>query len=467
MPGVLPLRVIRNTGAAFSIGTGMTIVFTVIAARRGGRHPAHRAQAAQPAVGDHPGPAARRGARQPDRPAAALPVRLRQAPSSRGTWSTGSMLPGHFPVDRLLRRSSTCADSAIVCGGDPAPSSWPGAGYQTRRHARQGAAKTMAEQRSLPVPDGLEGERLDAALARLFGFSRTRAAELIAAGDVLVDGRAAGQVRPGARGRLAGGHAARRRPTAPMPVAEPVPGMAIVYEDDDIVVVDKPIGVAAHPTAGWTGPTVHRRPARRRAHGRHQRRGRAAGHRAPAGRQHHRRDGRGQERARLLARSSGPSRSAPSTSATTRWSRGIPTRCAARSTRRSTGTRPATAGSPWSRAARPSVTHYDTIEAFRAASACSTSSWRPAAPTRSGCTCPRCATRAWATCCTAPTRRWPPGSGVTRQWLHAVSPRLRAPRRRASGHVQQRLPGRPAEGPGHRTSGVLTRRPSDTVRAES
>ena len=48
----------------------------------------------------------------------------------------------------------------------------------------------MADHRSLPVPDGLEGERLDAALARLFGLSRTRAAEVIAAGDVLVDGQA-------------------------------------------------------------------------------------------------------------------------------------------------------------------------------------------------------------------------------------------------------------------------------------
>jgi 23S rRNA pseudouridine1911/1915/1917 synthase len=45
-------------------------------------------------------------------------------------------------------------------------------------------------------------------------------------------------------------------PVALMPVAEPIPGMKIVYEDDDIVVVNKPIGVAAHPTTGWTGPTV-------------------------------------------------------------------------------------------------------------------------------------------------------------------------------------------------------------------
>ncbi|MFI6905477.1 RluA family pseudouridine synthase [Nonomuraea sp. NPDC050394] len=113
----------------------------------------------------------------------------------------------------------------------------------------------MSEQRSLPVPDGLEGERLDAALSRLFGFSRTRAAELIGAGEVLVDGNEAAK-----SDRVhAGAWLEVTMPppvTTPMPVAEPVPGMTIVYEDDDVVVVNKPIGVAAHPTVGWTGPTV-------------------------------------------------------------------------------------------------------------------------------------------------------------------------------------------------------------------
>jgi 23S rRNA pseudouridine1911/1915/1917 synthase len=113
----------------------------------------------------------------------------------------------------------------------------------------------MAEQRSLPVPEGLEGERLDAALSRLFGFSRTRAAELIVAGDVLVDGSLAAK-----SDRVHGGAwlevTLPPPPVTPMPVAEPIPGMKIVYEDDDIVVVNKPIGVAAHPTTGWTGQTV-------------------------------------------------------------------------------------------------------------------------------------------------------------------------------------------------------------------
>jgi len=113
----------------------------------------------------------------------------------------------------------------------------------------------MSGRRALPVPDGLEGERLDAAISRLFGLSRTRAAELISAGDVLVDGAGAAKsdrVQAGAWLEVT----LPPPPVAPAPVAEPVPGMTILYEDDDIVVVDKPAGVAAHPTVGWTGPTV-------------------------------------------------------------------------------------------------------------------------------------------------------------------------------------------------------------------
>jgi 23S rRNA pseudouridine1911/1915/1917 synthase len=109
--------------------------------------------------------------------------------------------------------------------------------------------------RRVPVPDGLDGERLDAALARMFGLSRARAAELIGAGDVLVGGQPAAK-----SDRVPAGEwlevTLPPPPAAPAARPEPVPGMSIVYEDADIIVVSKPIGVAAHPTPGWTGPTV-------------------------------------------------------------------------------------------------------------------------------------------------------------------------------------------------------------------
>lgn len=114
---------------------------------------------------------------------------------------------------------------------------------------------TATGARRVPVPDGLDGERLDAALARMFGLSRTQAQDLIGNGAVLVDGNP-----PAKSDRVrAGDWLDVTLPPPPVPLTaspEPVPGLGIVYEDADIVVVDKPVGVAAHPTPGWTGPTV-------------------------------------------------------------------------------------------------------------------------------------------------------------------------------------------------------------------
>ncbi|WAX80521.1 RluA family pseudouridine synthase [Streptomyces sp. KMM 9044] len=114
---------------------------------------------------------------------------------------------------------------------------------------------TIPEIRTLPVPDGLEGERVDAAISRMFGFSRTKAAELATAGKVMVDGSVVGKSE-----RVSGGAWLEvEMPQAPAPVrvvAELVEGMEIVYDDDDVVVIAKPVGVAAHPSPGWTGPTV-------------------------------------------------------------------------------------------------------------------------------------------------------------------------------------------------------------------
>jgi 23S rRNA pseudouridine1911/1915/1917 synthase len=117
---------------------------------------------------------------------------------------------------------------------------------------------TAGGPRRVAVPEGLDGERLDAALARMFGLSRATAADLVTSGNVLVDGRPAAKSQ-----RVPAGEWLEVNlppPPAAAPATdqspEPVPGLAIVAEDEDIVVVDKPAGVAAHPTPGWTGPTV-------------------------------------------------------------------------------------------------------------------------------------------------------------------------------------------------------------------
>ncbi len=115
----------------------------------------------------------------------------------------------------------------------------------------------MPDVRTVLVPDGLEGERVDAGVARLFGVSRTKAADLAADGHVVVDGKTVAKSE-----RLSAGAmlevslpAAAASPSIAV-IAQPVPGMTIVHDDDDIVVVDKPVGVAAHPSLNWTGPDV-------------------------------------------------------------------------------------------------------------------------------------------------------------------------------------------------------------------
>lgn len=109
--------------------------------------------------------------------------------------------------------------------------------------------------RSLFVPEGLDGERIDTALSRALGLSRSAAAQIAQDGGVEQDG-----MRVGKSDRALSG--ARLDVVLPEPerpleiVAEPVPGMSIIHEDDAMIVVDKPVGVAAHAAAGWHGPTV-------------------------------------------------------------------------------------------------------------------------------------------------------------------------------------------------------------------
>ncbi len=111
--------------------------------------------------------------------------------------------------------------------------------------------------RSLPIPEGCEGQRIDQVVSRLLGLSRTVAAELVADGDVTVDGRA---FATKSERVSAGSWLEVVLPPPPEDVraaaAEPVEGLGVIHSDEDIVVVDKPVGVAAHPSPGWSGPTV-------------------------------------------------------------------------------------------------------------------------------------------------------------------------------------------------------------------
>lgn len=104
----------------------------------------------------------------------------------------------------------------------------------------------------VPAPDALVGRRFDVAVAKMLGVSRAHATELIETRQASILGRPTYKASTLCAGDTVEFDLVRQHPV-PEPIAE---DMAVVYEDDDIVVVDKPVGVAAHASVGWTGPTV-------------------------------------------------------------------------------------------------------------------------------------------------------------------------------------------------------------------
>ena len=110
------------------------------------------------------------------------------------------------------------------------------------------------ESRSLFLPDSFEGVRVDAGMAKLLGFSRNFAADVAEAGGVLLDGTVVGKSDKLRSGGWLEVNWKPKEEISIVPMA--VPDLSIVYDDDSMVVVNKPAGVAAHPSVGWTGPTV-------------------------------------------------------------------------------------------------------------------------------------------------------------------------------------------------------------------
>ncbi len=113
----------------------------------------------------------------------------------------------------------------------------------------------MSESRLLPVPDGLAGERVDAGLAKLLGLSRSVCADMITEGLVSQNGKLVSKsdrLMPEAYLEVFLPQPKNRLEIVPVEVED----FKIIFQDEDIIVIDKPAGVASHPSVGWDGPTV-------------------------------------------------------------------------------------------------------------------------------------------------------------------------------------------------------------------
>lgn len=99
------------------------------------------------------------------------------------------------------------------------------------------------------------GERLDAGLAKMLGLSRTQVADLIDSGKVLVNGSVVDKATKLDITQLIEVDLASNQQVVEVK-AEDVPELSVVFQDSDIVVVDKPAGVVSHPSLGFEGPSV-------------------------------------------------------------------------------------------------------------------------------------------------------------------------------------------------------------------
>jgi 23S rRNA pseudouridine1911/1915/1917 synthase len=111
------------------------------------------------------------------------------------------------------------------------------------------------ETRNLSIPEGLNQERVDAALSRLLGLSRNVIVGLIEHGEISKNGKAVGKSDRVATGDQLEILMPAAKGEAKL-VATPIYGLKVVYDDEYLIVIDKPVGIAAHPSPGWQGATV-------------------------------------------------------------------------------------------------------------------------------------------------------------------------------------------------------------------
>lgn len=111
------------------------------------------------------------------------------------------------------------------------------------------------EVRNLSIPEGLNQERVDTALSRLLGLSRNVIVGLIDAGEISKLGKPVGKSDRVVTGELIEILMPAAKGEAKL-IATPIDGLKVVYDDEFLIVIDKPVGIAAHPSPGWQGATV-------------------------------------------------------------------------------------------------------------------------------------------------------------------------------------------------------------------
>jgi 23S rRNA pseudouridine1911/1915/1917 synthase len=113
----------------------------------------------------------------------------------------------------------------------------------------------VRESKSVEIPEGLDNERIDSALARILGLSRSVIVKLLDSDEVNLGHKVLGKSDKVLSGQII----TVLMPEPPSGIAippTPLEDLTIVYQDTDLVIVNKPVGCAAHPSPGWTGPTV-------------------------------------------------------------------------------------------------------------------------------------------------------------------------------------------------------------------
>jgi 23S rRNA pseudouridine1911/1915/1917 synthase len=113
----------------------------------------------------------------------------------------------------------------------------------------------VRESKSVEIPEGLDNERIDSALARILGLSRSVIVKLLDSEEVNLGHKILGKSDKVLSGQII----TVLMPEPPSGIAippTPLEDLTIVYQDTDLVIVNKPVGCAAHPSPGWTGPTV-------------------------------------------------------------------------------------------------------------------------------------------------------------------------------------------------------------------